>query len=162
MIDERLPIVEAWEKHLSKYYAPKTSTSGTCLVGPNCGSCKPIVDWRLAHELCANGQKVPLPRLNGRLARDVEFGMVRYLHSTGHRPFHRGICIYSRGLMYGSYKKPRELVWIFGMTICLALMAEAFLGYLLLAGAKCRTKGYCVSLRRDSAVGEDLAQWIRG
>src|SRR5690554_7784211 len=58
--------------------------------------------------------------------------LLRYLHSTGASAFFVVVYLHMfRGLMYGSYKKPRELVWIFGMTIYLCLMAEAFLGYLL-------------------------------
>ena len=67
------------------------------------------------------------------IMRDVPWGwLVRYMHSTGASAFF--ICVYLhmfRGLIYGSYKKPRELVWVFGCAIFLCLMAEAFMGYLL-------------------------------
>jgi ubiquinol-cytochrome c reductase cytochrome b subunit len=67
------------------------------------------------------------------IMRDVEWGwLIRYMHSTGASLFFVVVYLHMfRGLMYGSYKKPRELVWVFGMLIYLALSAEAFFGYLL-------------------------------
>ena len=67
------------------------------------------------------------------IMRDVEYGWIlRYLHSTGASAFFIVVYLHMfRGLLYGSYQKPRELVWLFGMLIYLALMAEAFMGYLL-------------------------------
>ena len=65
--------------------------------------------------------------------RDVPWGwLIRYMHSTGASMFFVVVYLHMfRGLMYGSYRKPRELIWIFGVLIYLALMAEAFFGYLL-------------------------------
>jgi ubiquinol-cytochrome c reductase cytochrome b subunit len=65
--------------------------------------------------------------------RDVPWGwLIRYMHSTGASAFFVVVYLHMfRGLMYGSYRKPRELVWIFGCAIFLCLMAEAFMGYLL-------------------------------
>src|SRR6187397_919129 len=65
--------------------------------------------------------------------RDVDWGwLIRYLHSTGASAFFIVVYLHMfRGLLYGSYKKPRELVWIIGMFIYLCLMGEAFFGYLL-------------------------------
>src|SRR5690606_40074414 len=67
------------------------------------------------------------------IMRDVEWGwLIRYMHSTGASAFFIVVYLHMfRGLMYGSHKNPRELVWIFGMLIYLCLMAEAFFGYLL-------------------------------
>jgi ubiquinol-cytochrome c reductase cytochrome b subunit len=98
--------------------------------------------------------------------RDVEFGwLLRYLHSTGASAFFVVVYLHMfRGLLYGSYKKPRELVWIFGMTIYLALMAEAFMGYLLPWG-QMSYWGAQVIVNLFGAIpyiGEDLALWIRG
>ena len=65
--------------------------------------------------------------------RDVPWGwLIRYMHSTGASAFFIVVYLHMfRGLIYGSYRKPRELVWIFGCAIFLCLMAEAFMGYLL-------------------------------
>ncbi|VFT31494.1 cytochrome b [Pseudomonas aeruginosa] len=71
------------------------------------------------------------------IMRDVDYGwIIRYMHSTGASAFFIVVYLHMfRGLLYGSYQKPRELVWIFGMLIYLALMAEAFMGYLLPLGS---------------------------
>lgn len=152
-IDERLPIVEAWEKHLSKYYAPKNFNFWYMF-----GSLSIVV---LVNQLLTGVWLTMsyVPTAEGAFAsveyimRDVEFGwLIRYLHSTGASAFFIVVYLHMfRGLMYGSYKKPRELVWIFGMTIYLALMAEAFLGYLLPWGQMSYWGAQViVSLRRDS------------
>jgi len=98
--------------------------------------------------------------------RDVDWGwLIRYLHSTGASAFFIVVYLHMfRGLMYGSYKKPRELVWIIGMFIYLALMAEAFFGYLLPWG-NMSYWGAQVIVSLFGAVpvvGEGLAEWIRG
>ena len=100
------------------------------------------------------------------IMRDVPWGwLVRYMHSTGASAFF--ICVYLhmfRGLIYGSYKKPRELVWVFGCAIFLCLMAEAFMGYLLPWG-QMSYWGAQVIINLFAAipfVGEDLSLLIRG
>jgi ubiquinol-cytochrome c reductase cytochrome b subunit len=100
------------------------------------------------------------------IMRDVDWGwLIRYLHSTGASAFFIVVYLHMfRGLMYGSYKKPRELVWIIGMFIYLALMAEAFFGYLLPWG-NMSYWGAQVIVSLFGAVpviGEGLAEWIRG
>ncbi|MNO87685.1 cytochrome b [compost metagenome] len=100
------------------------------------------------------------------IMRDVDYGwIIRYMHSTGASAFFVVVYLHMfRGLMYGSYQKPRELVWIFGMLIYLCLMAEAFMGYLLPWG-QMSYWGAQVIISLFGAipmVGEDLAQWIRG
>jgi len=100
------------------------------------------------------------------IMRDVDLGwIIRYAHSTGASAFFIVVYLHMfRGLMYGSYKAPRELVWIFGMTIYLALMAEAFLGYVLPWG-QMSYWGAQVIISLFGAipvVGEDIVQWIRG
>ena len=67
------------------------------------------------------------------IMRDVDYGwMIRYMHTTGASLFFAVVYLHMfRGLLYGSYQKPKELVWIFGCTIYLAMMAEGFLGYVL-------------------------------
>jgi ubiquinol-cytochrome c reductase cytochrome b subunit len=100
------------------------------------------------------------------IMRDVEWGwLIRYMHSTGASFFFIVVYLHMfRGLMYGSYKAPRELVWIIGMLIYVALMAEAFMGYLLPWG-QMSYWGAQVIISLFGAipfVGEDLALWIRG
>ena len=100
------------------------------------------------------------------IMRDVPWGwLIRYMHSTGASAFFVVVYLHMfRGLLYGSYKKPRELVWIFGMLIYLALMAEAFMGYLLPWG-QMSYWGAQVIVNLFSAipfVGPDLAILIRG
>lgn len=98
--------------------------------------------------------------------RDVPWGwLIRYLHSTGASAFFVVVYLHMfRGLLYGSYKQPRELVWLFGMFLYLALMAEAFMGYLLPWG-QMSFWGAQVIISLFGAVpfvGEELALWIRG
>jgi ubiquinol-cytochrome c reductase cytochrome b subunit len=100
------------------------------------------------------------------IMRDVEWGwLIRYMHSTGASAFFIVVYLHMfRGLMYGSYKNPRELVWIFGMLIYLALMAEAFFGYLLPWG-NMSYWGAQVIVSLFGAIpgiGESLVEWIRG
>jgi len=100
------------------------------------------------------------------IMRDVEWGwLIRYLHSTGASAFFIVVYLHMfRGLMYGSYKKPRELVWIIGMFIYLALMAEAFFGYILPWG-NMSYWGAQVIVSLFGAIpeiGESLSEWIRG
>jgi ubiquinol-cytochrome c reductase cytochrome b subunit len=98
--------------------------------------------------------------------RDVEWGwLIRYMHSTGASMFFVVVYLHMfRALLYGSYKKPRELIWIFGVLILLVLMGEAFMGYLLPWG-QMSFWGAQVIISLFSTIpwiGPDLAQWIRG
>ena len=100
------------------------------------------------------------------IMRDVEYGwMLRYMHSTGASAFFVVVYLHMfRGLIYGSYQKPRELIWILGMLVYVALMAEGFFGYLLPWG-NMSFWGAQVIVSLASAipvVGEDLAIWVRG
>jgi len=100
------------------------------------------------------------------IMRDVDWGwLIRYMHSTGSSFFFIVIYLHMfRGIMYGSYQKPRELLWILGMCLYLALMAEAFFGYLLPWG-QMSYWGAQVIISLFGAipfVGETLSLWIRG
>jgi ubiquinol-cytochrome c reductase cytochrome b subunit len=100
------------------------------------------------------------------IMRDVDWGwLIRYLHSTGASAFFIVVYLHMfRGLLYGSYKKPRELVWIIGMFIYLCLMAEAFFGYLLPWG-NMSYWGAQVIVSLFGAIpviGNELSEWIRG
>lgn len=100
------------------------------------------------------------------IMREVDYGwLIRYMHSTGASAFFVVVYLHMfRGMMYGSYQKPRELLWIFGMLIFLVLMAEAFMGYLLpwgqmsFWGAQVIISIFGVI----PGIGEDLTLWIRG
>ncbi|WP_250656816.1 cytochrome b [Alkalimarinus coralli] len=165
-IDARLPVVTAYEKHMSKYYAPKNfnvmyffgSLSMLVLVNQLLTG----IWLTMSYNPSAEGAFASIEYI----MRDVEYGwLLRYLHSTGASAFFVVVYLHMfRGLMYGSYRKPRELVWIFGMTIYLVLMAEAFMGYLLPWG-QMSYWGAQVIINLFGAIpviGEDLSLWIRG
>ncbi|MCX2783086.1 ubiquinol-cytochrome c reductase [Microbulbifer thermotolerans] len=165
-IDQRLPIYDAWDRHMGKYYAPKNFN-----VWYFFGVFSLLV---LVNQLLTGIWLVMsfTPSAEGAFAsveyimRDVEWGwLIRYMHSTGASAFFVVVYLHMfRGLMYGSYKPPRELVWIFGMCIYLVLMAEAFMGYVLPWG-QMSYWGAQVIVSLFGAIpviGEDLVQWIRG
>lgn len=165
-VDARLPVTQAWEKHLSKYYAPKNFN-----VWYYFGSLAIVV---LVNQLLTGIWLTMsyVPSAEAAFAsveyimRDVEFGwLIRYMHSTGASMFFVVVyCHMFRALLYGSYKAPRELIWIFGMAIYLALMGEAFMGYLLPWG-QMSYWGAQVIISLFGAIpviGPDLQQWIRG
>jgi len=100
------------------------------------------------------------------IMRDVNWGwLIRYIHSTGASAFFIVVYLHMfRALMYGSYRKPRELLWIIGVIIYLAMMATAFFGYLLPWG-QMSYWGAQVIVNLFAAVpsvGEDLSVWVRG
>jgi len=165
-IDDRLPVTEAYEKHLSKYYAPK-NLNFWYYFG--------IFAFVVLLNQLLTGIWLTMnyvPTGEGAFAsvefimRDVEYGwMLRYMHSTGASAFFVVVYLHMfRGLIYGSYQKPRELIWILGMLVYVALMAEGFFGYLLPWG-NMSFWGAQVIVSLASAipvVGEDLAIWVRG
>ena len=165
-IDERFPLSSTIEAHLTQYWAPKNFNfwyyfgSLALLVLVNqivTGIWLTMSYTPSAEEAFASVEYI---------MRDVEYGwLIRYLHSTGASAFFVVIyCHMFRALLYGSYQKPRELIWIFGMAIYLALMAEAFMGYLLPWG-QMSYWGAQVIISLFGAIpgiGADLQQWIRG
>lgn len=165
-VDARFPATKMWEEHLTKYYAPKNFNffyffgSLALLVLVNqivTGVWLTMSFTPSAEEAFASVEYI---------MRDVSYGWIlRSLHSTGASAFFIVVYLHMfRGLLYGSYKKPRELVWIFGMLIYLALMAEAFMGYLLPWG-QMSYWGAQVIISLFGAIpviGNDLTQWIRG
>ena len=165
-IDARFPATKMWEDHLSKYYAPKNfnfwyffgSLALLVLVLQIVTGIFLTMNYKPDAALAFASVEY--------IMRDVEWGwLIRYLHSTGASAFFIVIYLHMfRGLIYGSYKQPRELVWIFGMLIYVALMAEAFMGYLLPWG-QMSFWGAQVIISLFGAlpvIGEDLALWIRG
>jgi len=164
--DERLPIVRAWDTHMGKYYAPKNFNfwyffgvlSLIVLVNQLLTGVWLTMSYTPSSEEAFRSVEY--------IMRDVEYGwIIRYMHSTGASAFFIVVYLHMfRGLIYGSYRKPRELVWLFGMLIYLVLMAEAFMGYVLPWG-QMSYWGAQVIISLFGAipvVGEDIVTWIRG
>ena len=165
-VDARFPATKMWEDHLSKYYAPKNFNFfyffGSLALLVLVNQILTGIWLTMSYNPTAEGAFASVEYI----MRDVEFGWIlRYLHSTGASAFFVVVYLHMfRGLLYGSYQKPRELVWIFGMTIYVALMAEAFMGYLLPWG-QMSYWGAQVIISLFGAIpviGDDLTLWIRG
>jgi len=164
--DERLPVSRFWNAHLSGYYVPKNFN-----IWYFFGSLALMV---FAIQILTGIWLTMNYKPDGDLAfgsveyimRDVEWGwLIRYMHSTGASAFFVVVYLHMfRGMLYGSYKQPRELVWIFGMLIYLVLMAEAFMGYLLPWGQMSYWGAQVIISLFGSipVIGPDLALWIRG
>ncbi|MFA7634092.1 MAG: cytochrome b N-terminal domain-containing protein [Thiohalomonadaceae bacterium] len=165
-VDERFPATETWENHLSKYYAPKNFNFWYYF-----GSLAILI---LVMQILTGVWLAMSYKPDASLAfasveyimRDVNYGwLIRYMHSTGASAFFIVIYLHMfRGLIYGSYRKPRELLWIIGVIIYLAMMATAFFGYLLPWG-QMSFWGAQVIVNLFSAVpfvGEELSIWVRG
>ncbi|MBT7482172.1 MAG: cytochrome bc complex cytochrome b subunit [Nitrosomonadales bacterium] len=165
-VDERFPISSFIRNHLTEYYAPKnfnfwyffgaialfvfamqilTGIFLTMYYKPDAAQAFASVEF---------------------IMRDVSFGwLIRYMHSTGASLFFVVIYLHMfKGLMYGSYKKPRELLWLFGVAIFLLLMAEAFFGYLLPWGQMSYWGAQVIVnlFATIPFIGPDLAEWVRG
>ncbi len=165
-IDARLPVTKAYEKHLSRYYAPKNFNFwyyfGVLSIVVLVNQLLTGIWLTMSYVPTGDGAFASIEYI----MRDVEYGWIlRYMHSTGASAFFIVVYLHMfRGLAYGSYQKPRELVWIIGMVIYLALMVEGFTGYLLPWG-NMSFWGAQVIVSLAGAVpgiGEDLATWIRG
>jgi ubiquinol-cytochrome c reductase cytochrome b subunit len=165
-VDNRFPASKLYKEHLSEYYAPKNFNFWYFF-----GSLALLV---LVIQIVTGIFLVMHYKPDANLAfasveyimRDVPWGwLVRYMHSTGASAFFVVVYLHMfRGLIYGSYRKPRELIWLFGCGIFLCLMAEAFMGYLLPWG-QMSYWGAQVIVNLFAAVpfiGPDLALLIRG
>ena len=165
-IDARFPLISTWKEHASEYYAPKNFNfwyffgSLALMVL--------VIQIASGIFLTMNYKPDALFAFASveYIMRDVQWGwLLRYIHSTGASMFFVVIYLHMfRGLMYGSYRNPRELLWIIGMIIYLALMGEAFMGYLLPWG-QMSFWGAQVIVNLFSSVpfiGHDLAILIRG
>ncbi|HTR57316.1 MAG TPA: cytochrome bc complex cytochrome b subunit [Casimicrobiaceae bacterium] len=165
-IDDRFPLTKLWEEQWGKYVAPKNfnfwyyfgSLAGFVLV------LQIVTGIFLAMTYKPDASKA-FESIE-YMMRDVSGGwFIRYMHSTGASAFFIVVYLHMfRGLLYGSYRKPRELLWIIGCLIYLALMAEAFFGYLLPWG-QMSYWGAQVIVNLFSTVpfiGPDLGTWIRG
>ena len=165
-IDDRIPLTKVWEEHLAKYYAPKnfnfwyyfgslallmlvmqivTGIFLTMHYKPDTGLAFASVEY---------------------IMRDVEWGwLLRYMHSVGASFFFIVVYLHMfRALLYGSHRNPRELIWLVGMLIFVALMAEAFMGYLLPWGNMSYWGAQVILSLFDAIplVGPILSEWMRG
>ncbi len=165
-VDARFPATETYEYHMSKYYAPKNFNFwyffGVLSMVVLVNQLVTGIWLTMMFNPSAEGAFASLEYIN----RDVKAGwLIRYMHSTGASAFFVVVYLHMfRGLLYGSYKKPRELVWIIGMFIYLALMAEGFFGYLLPWG-NMSFWGAQVILNLPAAIpfiGDGLAEWVKG
>jgi ubiquinol-cytochrome c reductase cytochrome b subunit len=163
---ERFPLTKLWNDHMAHYYAPKNfnfwyffgSLALLVLVNQFITGILLTMNYKPDAKLAFDSVEY--------IMRDVNWGwLIRYMHSTGASAFFIVIYLHMfRGLIYGSYKQPRELIWIFGMFLFLALMAEAFMGYLLPWG-QMSYWGAQVIISLFSAIpfiGDDLSLWVRG
>ncbi|MFA7438777.1 cytochrome bc complex cytochrome b subunit [Castellaniella sp.] len=165
-VDRRFPLTKLFKEHMSEYYAPKNfnfwyffgSLALLVLVIQVVSGIFLVMNYKPDANLAFSSVEF--------IMREVPGGwFIRYMHSTGASMFFVVVYLHMlRGLFYGSYRKPRELVWIFGVAIFLCLMAEAFFGYLLPWG-QMSYWGAQVIVNLFSAIpfiGPDLAIFIRG
>jgi ubiquinol-cytochrome c reductase cytochrome b subunit len=165
-VDERFPLTSTYKAHLSEYFAPKNFNFWYFF-----GSLALLV---LVIQIVSGIFLTMHYKPDAALAfasveyimRDVDYGwLIRYIHSTGASMFFVVVYLHMfRGLIYGSYRQPRELIWVFGVIIYLVLMGEAFMGYLLPWG-QMSYWGAQVIINLFSAVpfiGGALSEWIRG
>jgi len=165
-IDARYPLTKVWEEHLSKYYAPKTfnfwyyfgSLALLVLVIQIVTGIFLTMHYKPDTALAFASVEY--------IMRDVPWGwLIRYMHSTGASMFFIVVYLHMyRGLIYGSYREPRELLWFIGVVIFIALMAEAFMGYLLPWGNMSYWGAQVIISLFDAIplVGPALSEWIRG
>jgi len=172
-VDARFPLTANWKAHLSEYYAPKNfnfwyffgSLAILVLVIQIVTGIFLTMHFKPDASLNASGVPVAFASVE-YIMRDVSWGwLIRYMHSTGASAFFVVVYLHMfRGLLYGSYRKPRELIWLFGIGIFLCLMGEAFFGYLLPWG-QMSFWGAQVIVNLFSAIpviGPDLSIWLRG
>ena len=165
-IDERFPLITTWKSHISEYYAPKNlnffyyfgALATIVLVNQLLTGL-----WLTMFYTPTSDQAFSSVEY---IMREVNYGwLLRYMHSTGASAFFIVIYLHMfRGLLYGSYQKPRELIWLLGMAIFLLLMAEAFFGYLLPWGQMSYWGAQVITSLFGAIpfVGDSLATWLRG
>ena len=165
-VDERFPLTASYKAHLSEYYAPRNfnfwyffgSLALLVLVIQIVSGIFLTMHYKPDAQLAFASVEY--------IMRDVDYGwLIRYVHSTGASMFFVVVYLHMfRGMIYGSYRQPRELIWLFGVLIYLVLMGEAFMGYLLPWG-QMSYWGAQVIVNLFAAVpfiGEGLSEWIRG
>ncbi len=165
-IDSRFPLLSTWKAHASEYYVPKNLNFYYFF-----GSLALVV---LANQLITGLWLTMFytPTVTEAFSsveyimRDVNYGwLLRYMHSTGASAFFIVLYLHMyRGLLYGSYQKPRELVWLFGMVLFILIMAEAFFGYLLPWGQMSYWGAEVITslIGAIPYIGDSLVTWLRG
>ena len=165
-VNDRFPVLDMWNQHIAKYYAPKNfniwyifgSLALLILVNQLITGIWLTMNYQPSAESAFASVEY--------IMRDVPYGwLLRYMHSTGASFFFIVVYLHMfRGLLYGSYRKPRELVWLIGMMIFLCLMAEAFLGYLLPWGNMSFWGAQVITSLFGAIpwVGDMLLEWMRG
>ena len=165
-IDERIPLTETLERHATKYYAPKNFNFwyyfGILATLMLVIQILTGIWLTMAYVPSGEGAFASVEYI----MRDVEYGwLLRYLHSTGASFFFIVVYLHMfRGFAYGSYRKPRELLWLLGMGIYLILMAEGFFGYLLPWGNMSYWGAQVIVSLAGAipVIGPDLMEWVRG
>jgi ubiquinol-cytochrome c reductase cytochrome b subunit len=165
-VDDRFPLTSNVKAHLTEYYAPKNfnfwyffgSLAMMVLVLQILTGIFLTMHYKPDAELAFGSVEY--------IMRDVPWGwLIRYMHSTGASMFFVVVYLHMfRGIIYGSYRTPRELLWLFGVGIFLCLMGEAFFGYLLPWG-QMSYWGAQVIVNLFSAIpfiGPDVSEWLRG
>src|SRR5881296_899722 len=165
-IDDRFPLSALWKSQVSEYYAPKNFNFwyyfGSLALFVLVMQFVTGIFLTMSYKPDATKAFESIEYI----MRDISGGwLIRYMHSTGASAFFVVVYLHMfRGLLYGSYRKPRELLWIIGCFLYLALMAEAFFGYLLPWG-QMSYWGAQVIVNLFSTVpfiGDELGIWIRG
>jgi ubiquinol-cytochrome c reductase cytochrome b subunit len=165
-IDQRFPLTKLWNDHVAQYYAPKNfnfwyyfgSLALLILVNQVVTGIFLTMNYKPSSAEAFSSVEY--------IMRDVNWGwLIRYLHSTGASAFFIVVYLHMfRALLYGSHRKPRELVWIFGCLIFLLLMAEGFMGYVLPWGNMSYWGAQVIVSLFGSlpVIGQTLVEWIRG
>jgi ubiquinol-cytochrome c reductase cytochrome b subunit len=165
-IDARFPLISTWKSHISGYYAPKNLNFLYIF-----GSLATIV---LVNQLVTGLWLTMFYTPTSEQAfgsieyimRDVNYGwFLRYLHSTGASAFFIVVYLHMfRALLYGSYQKPRELIWLLGMALFILLIAEAFFGYLLPWGQMSYWGAQVITSLFGAIpfIGKTLVVWLQG
>ena len=165
-IDQRFPLSKVWNEHLAEYYTPRNFNfwyffGGLAILMLGMQLLTGI--FLTMHYKPDSAQAFASVEY---IMRDVEWGwLMRYLHSTGASAFFVVIYLHMyRALLYGSYKGPRELLWILGMVLYIALMAEAFFGYVLPWGQMSFWGAQVIISLFGSVpvIGPDLLVWLLG
>lgn len=165
-IDERFPIKSLYKKHFSEYYVPKNLNFmyvfGVLAVFLLVNQLLTGIWLAMSYDPSPDKAFASIQYI----MRDVHFGwLIRYLHTTGASALFIVLYVHVlRSLLYGSYQKPRELVWLFGMTLYFIIMIEAFLGYLLPWGQMSYWGAQVITSIFGSipVVGVGLQEWVRG
>lgn len=165
-VDNRFPLTKLWNEQLARYYAPKNFNFwyyfGSLALFVLATQIITGIWLAMNYTPTAEGAFDSIEYI----MREVPWGwLLRYLHSTGASFFFIVVYLHMfRGMLYGSYKKPRELVWLLGMVIFMCLMAEAFFGYLLPWGNMSFWGAQVITSLFSAIpyVGDALVEWIRG